>query len=117
MDKINRHPNYQRGSMYYDVCLMETQERIAFNDAVVPVCLPFLPSDDEDDMSADYVSLGWWEANRDLTLSDLRVSAGTVCRDTLSRLSGLAERFSLRSTIESELTPEVRRGVHEQMSI
>ena len=71
MDKIEKfdvrrvediffHPKYVPGKVYYDVGIAVANKPMDFNDYIRPICLPYLPVDDENLFSeVSVISVGW----------------------------------------------------------
>ena len=57
---IKIHPRYIPGQAHYDVGIAETREEISFNEFVRPVCLPYLPVDNDNYLSGEFVTLAGW---------------------------------------------------------
>ena len=57
---IKVHPRYIPGEAHYDVGIAETREEISFNEFVRPVCLPYLPVDNDNYLAGEFVTLAGW---------------------------------------------------------
>ena len=114
--EILRHPDYKAGRAYYDVGLVKVRKKIEFTDFVLPICLPFQPVDDEDDLADNFVSLSGWGFNNDntltnrLSLENLQVHTKSYCSSIFS--TGRLARFGLptirlRQQLPRGFTPDV----------
>ena len=57
---IHVHPRYVPGQAHYDVGIAEAIDIFVFSDFVRPVCLPYLPVDDDNFLEGNYVTLVGW---------------------------------------------------------
>ena len=57
---IHVHPRYVPGQAHYDVGIAESIDIFVFSDFVRPVCLPYLPVDDDNHLEGKYVTLAGW---------------------------------------------------------
>ena len=72
IERVEPHPKYNNISAYYDIGLIYTTEDITFNEAVQPVCLPTLPSQNSDHLDGNLAILAGWgleseDGNRERT--------------------------------------------------
>ena len=115
--EILRHPDYRAGRAYFDVGMVRVDRKVEFTDYVLPICLPFQPVDDEDDLADDFVSLaGWGFNNRNeitnrLNLENLQVHSKSYCEDAFSK--SRVESFGVPyirvlQQLPFGMTPEVR---------
>ena len=74
---ISTHPKYKPGKVYYDVGIAVARDAITFNDYIRPVCLPYLPVDDDDHLEGNFVTLAGWgyaiEARSGIPVEELKV--------------------------------------------
>ena len=86
---ITWHNKYKPGEVYYDVGIAVTSKRIEFNEYIRPVCLPYLPIDNDNHFeSENVISVGWQQALNEKTdtvelkpklkLQDIKVSCITI---------------------------------------
>ena len=54
------HPKYTPGEAYYDVGIAEADKIIEFSKYIRPVCLPYLPIDNDDYLSDEFVTQAGW---------------------------------------------------------
>ena len=60
VEDILFHPKYVHGEVYYDVGITVANKPMDFNDYIRPICLPYLPVDDENSFSeVSVISVGW----------------------------------------------------------
>ena len=60
VEDILFHPKYVHGEVYYDVGIAVANKPMDFNDHIRPICLPYLPVDDENLFSkVSVISVGW----------------------------------------------------------
>ena len=60
VEDILFHPKYVHGEVYYDVGIAVANKPMDFNDYIRPICLPYLPIDDENSFSeVAVISVGW----------------------------------------------------------
>ena len=63
VEDILFHPKYVHGEVYYDVGIAVANKAMDFNDYIRPICLPYLPVDDENSFcktcSRSVISVGW----------------------------------------------------------
>ena len=60
VEDILFHPKYVHGEVYYDVGIAVANKPMNFNDYIRPICLPYLPIDDENSFSeVAVISVGW----------------------------------------------------------
>lgn len=57
---IHVHPKYVPGQAHYNVGIAEAIEIFEFSDFVRPVCLPYLPVDDNNFLEGKYVTMAGW---------------------------------------------------------
>eukprot|EP00094_Tigriopus_californicus_P006154 TCALIF_05926-PA protein Name:"Similar to snk Serine protease snake (Drosophila melanogaster)" AED:0.19 eAED:0.19 QI:0/0.83/0.71/0.85/0.66/0.71/7/188/824 len=113
---VLRHPKYRSGRAYFDVGLAIMGKKVEFTDYILPVCLPYLPVDDTDDLADTFAILtGWGEDNSgkraiSLSVENLQILPLSHCSDVFSveRVSkfGIAP-IKLRQQIPTGITPEV----------
>ena len=74
---IRIHPKYKPGQVYYDVGIAIARDVITFTDYIRPVCLPYLPVDDNDHLKNNFVTLAGWgyaiEARSGIPIEELKV--------------------------------------------
>ena len=55
--QITLHPSYQKPAAYFDVAVIYLEDPLAFNQAVRPICLPQVPSENQNGYSGHLVRL------------------------------------------------------------
>ena len=66
IDRVEQHPKYTNKTAYYDIGLIFTSEEIEFTEAVQPICLPLLPSQNSENYEGNLALLaGWGQESED----------------------------------------------------
>eukprot|EP00095_Tigriopus_kingsejongensis_P000444 maker-scaffold492_size156171-snap-gene-0.17 protein:Tk00444 transcript:maker-scaffold492_size156171-snap-gene-0.17-mRNA-1 annotation:"AT19278p" len=113
---ILRHPKYRSGRAYFDVGLATVGKKIEFTDYILPICLPFLPVDDEDDLANDFVILSGWGYNEEnqltnqLSVENLAVHSKAYCSELFSDANIQefgAQPIKVLQQLPEGITPEV----------
>ena len=111
------HPKYRQNQAYYDVGIAVADVHIEFSDYVRPICLPFRPVDDEDDLADDFVTLAGWgyfldprnelQLSSKLKLISLQVNFDSYITVQNVLLSGATQRALLHPLTQRKKAKEL----------